>query len=170
VHTYQPLWPQDRKDWRPPRLDSFTFRSADDVGAYAALDALNIWYAYPHIWHLTDHGRFDCCSKGSSLDPVARFAEHPEELLECRWTDVEPECPDNWVILEPRHEWLADRYEVTEDDARAFVQLRRALQENGISLLDAVIFDQEFHWWSLHELTSGTTVWPTAPKRSRPRH
>jgi len=155
VHTYQPLWPQDRKDWRPPRLDSFTFRSADDVGAYAALDALNIWYTYPHIWHLTDDGRFNCCSKGSSLDSVARFAENPEELLECRWTDVEPECPDNWVILEPRHEWLADRYEVTEDDARAFVQLRRALQENGISLLDAVIFDQEFHWRSHAERPDG---------------
>ena len=71
---------------------------------------------------------------------------------------------------ELEHPRLADRYEVTEDDVRAFMQLRQSLRDYGISLLDVVIFDQEFHWWSLHELTSGTTVWPTAPKRSRRRH
>ncbi len=160
MHTYSPLWPDDRADWLPPSLDGLTFRSADDVAAYAALDALNTWYTCPQIWHLTDDGQFNCCSRGSTLDSVRRFAEHPEHMLECRWTDVEPECPDNWVILEPRHPWFADRYEVTEDDPRAFVELRDHLLEYDISLLDVVIFDQEFHWWSLHELTSGTTVWP----------
>jgi hypothetical protein len=24
---------------------------------------------------------------------------------------------------------------------------------------DVMVFDQEFHWWSLHELTSGTMTW-----------
>ncbi len=47
-----------------------------------------------------------------------------------------------------------------EGDGQAFVTLRRSLDEGyGITLLDVMVFDQEFHWWSLHELTSGSTTW-----------
>ncbi len=28
-------------------------------------------------------------------------------------------------------------------------------------LVDDVIFDDEFHWWSLNELTSGSGEWPS---------
>lgn len=111
------------------------------------------------IWHLDHDGMFACCSKGSSLDSVRTYAERPGALLRCRETDLGYECPDRWVILEPRHPG-DDCYEVTEGDAAAFVTLRRLLGELGVSLLDVVVFDQERHWWSMHELTTGTTIWP----------
>ena len=54
---------------------------------------------------------------------------------------------------------LSDAEFPSEDDARAFLRLRRGLARHGVVLLDVMVFDQEFHWWSLHELTSGTTTW-----------
>ena len=42
---------------------------------------------------------------------------------------------------------------------RAFGVLRRKLSRVGVDLVDAVVFDDEGRWWSLHELTSGTTAW-----------
>ena len=32
----------------------------------------------------------------------------------------------------------------------------------GLTLVDAVVFDDQCHWWSMHEETSGTTRWPEA--------
>jgi hypothetical protein len=86
-------------------------------------------------------------------------------MLGCRETPVYPPCPNNWVMLEPRHPYQEDEYEVSEEDARAFIILRGRLAVYGISLLDVVVFDQDRHCWSLHELTSGTTAWtfPTQP-------
>ena len=87
------------------------------------------------------------------------YADRPRDLLRCREVPVPEPCPDRWVIIEPRHPWLGDAYKVTEDDARAFLVLRRRLARAGVVLLDVMVFDQEFHWWSLHELTTGTTRW-----------
>ena len=49
---------------------------------------------------------------------------------------------------------------MAESDAEAFMTLRQLLAQDGIELLDAVIFDETDHWWSMHELTSGTSKWP----------
>lgn len=38
--------------------------------------------------------------------------------------------------------------------------VRRALEPIGVLLLDAVVFDDDGHWWSMHELTTGSTRWP----------
>ncbi len=46
-----------------------------------------------------------------------------------------------------------------EADAHTFLVLSRNLAGIGLRLVDAVIFDDEGHWWSLHELTTGTTRW-----------
>jgi hypothetical protein len=89
----------------------------------------------------------------------SQLAQRPAEMLLCREVAIDPPCPNCWLVIEPRHPWLEDRYQVSEDDARAFVRLRRGLERHGIVLLDVMVFDQEFHWWSLHELTSGTTTW-----------
>jgi hypothetical protein len=172
MHAYQPQWPEDHSDWESPSPTTFRYRDALDVVAYAELDPLTTWYTYPHIWHLDDEGEWRCCSKGSSLDSVQRFAENPEWMLECRLTPVDPPCPDNWVILEPRQRWhRPDRYDVSEDDARAFLELRRRLAEFGITLLDVVVLTEDFRWWSLHELTSGTTAWTSTSAEGvrRPR-
>ena len=47
-----------------------------------------------------------------------------------------------------------------ETRRRSVAFVARLADEHGITLLDVMVFDQEFHWWSLHELTSGTTRWP----------
>lgn len=101
MHSYQPLWPEDRKSWKPPSPADFTYRDALDVGRFAALDPLTTWHTCPHIWHLDDKGRWRCCSKGSSLDSVQSFAEDPADLLACRRTRTGNRCPNYWVILEP---------------------------------------------------------------------
>jgi hypothetical protein len=158
VHTYTPLWPEDISEWERPDIGAFQYRSADDVARYAALEPLITWYTYPHVWHLDEHGNLRCSSTGSSLDDIHRFAMWPEKMLFCRETPVDPPCPNRWVILEPRR---PERHGpgVNEGDARAFLRLRTGLAEHGIDLLDAVVFDREYHWWSMHELTSGTTTW-----------
>ena len=161
MHTYYPRWADDPAARVLPNLADFRFKDAIDVVRYAELDWLVTWRTWPDVWHLDDDGRFRCSSKGSSLDSVRRFAENPSALLRCREIVLAEPCPDRWLIIEPRHPWRKDRYRVDEGDALAFVALRRRLaDEHGITLLDVMVFDQEFHWWSLHELTSGTTRWP----------
>jgi hypothetical protein len=159
MHTYQRRWPEDTTDWKFPDFEDYRFRDAHEVARYAELDPVLAWRTWPDVWHLDDEGRFSCSSKGSSLDSVHRFAERPADMLDCREVPVDSPCPSHWLVIEPRHPWLGDRYQVTEDDARAFLRLRRGLSKHGIALLDVVVFDQEFHWWSLHELTSGTATW-----------
>lgn len=161
MHTYQRRWPEDFSDWAGPDLTELQFRDAHDLARYAELEPVLAWRTWPEVWHLDDEGRFRCMSKGSSLDSVRRFAEHPEDMLACREVPVEPPCPNRWLVIEPRHPWLDDCYEVSEDDARAFLRLRRRLARHDIVLLDVVVFNQEFQWWSLHELTNGSTTWPS---------
>ena len=48
-------------------------------------------------------------------------------------------------------------------DAQAFNALRSSRAQFDITLLDVVIINEEFQWWSLHELTSGTTAWNFEP-------
>jgi hypothetical protein len=161
MHTYQPRWPADPAVRVLPNLGDFHFRGALDVAAYAELDWLIPWRTWPEIWHLGDDGGFRCGSKGSSLDSVHTFAASPEDLLRCREVELDEPCPDRWLVIEPRHPWRKERYRVDEGDGQAFVTLRRSLDDDyGITLLDVMVFDQEFHWWSLHELTSGSMTWP----------
>lgn len=163
MHSYQPTWPKDRTNWEPPFPGDFTYRDARHVAEYASREPLTTWYTYPHVWHLDESGAWQCCARGSSLDSVRRWADSPECMLQCRLTSTGAPCPDYWVILEPRQKWLAEDYVATEADAEAFVTLRRSLDEFGITLLDAVVTNEEFQWWSLHELTSGTTAWSFVP-------
>jgi hypothetical protein len=160
MHTYQPRWADDPAARVLPSLADFRFNDALDVVRYAELDWLVTWRTWPDVWHLDDGGGFRCSSKGSSLDSVRALAEDPIGMLRCRQIELDHPCPDRWLVIEPRHPWLEDRYRVDEGDAQAFLTLRRGLGEHGIVLLDVMVFDQEFHWWSLHELTSGTTRWP----------
>jgi hypothetical protein len=159
MHRYQRRWPEDFSNWPRPDLETLHFRDANDVACFAEVDPVLAWRTWPEVWHLDDKGSIRCSSKGSSLDSVRSFAKRPAEMLLCREEPVDPPCPNHWLVIEPRHPGLADQYEVSEEDARAFLRLRRGLTRHGILLLDVMVFDQEFHWWSLHELTSGTTTW-----------
>lgn len=146
---------------------SHRLRTLRAIGAHAPVAATvsqarstlgDTWRTWPEVWHLDSVGRWCCCSKGSSLDSVRRFAEHPAEMLACRRVRTGQHCPDNWVVIEPQHPWRNDRYDVTEG-AAAFLSLRSSLAPLGANLLDVLVFHQEHRWWSLHELTSGTTAW-----------
>lgn len=165
MHRYERQWPDDRSDWEIPRPWDHTYRDARGVAEFASLDPLTLCRTWPEVWHLDDTGTVRCCSKGSSIDSVRRFAEWPSHMLDCRLTDLGEECPDFWVVVETRREWHKDRWDVTESDAQAFLSLRSSLAGYGITLLDVVIFREDFRWWSLHELTSGTTTWRFEPSR-----
>ncbi|HEY7627653.1 MAG TPA: hypothetical protein VH761_11315 [Ilumatobacteraceae bacterium] len=159
MHSYQPQWPAADASRVPLSPADFVYRDASDVARFAAQEPLTTWYTWPDVWHLDDEGRWQCCSRGSSLDSVRRFAQAPRQMLDCRLSSTGSPCPNNWLVLEPRHPWNADRYDVTEEDAAAFLRLRSGLAACGVTLLDVVVFDQACHWWSLSELTSGSTAW-----------
>jgi hypothetical protein len=167
MHTFQQEWPDDLAGREPVSATSFIYRDATDVVKYAAKEPLTTWYTWPEVWHLDGRGRWRCGSKGSSLDSVRRFAERPEHVVECRRVEPRRGCPNNWVILEPRHPGRSGLYEVNDVDTAAFTTLRLGLSKFGVTLLDVVVFDQEHHWWSLHEMTSGTTQWVFEPPRTR---
>lgn len=169
MHSYTPTWPEDTSQWEPTSLDAIPFRDAHDLGAYAATDPLTTWYTYPHSWHLDENGIFCCCSKGSSMESVRLYAEQPYRLIDCRNVDTPEPCPDFWVVQEPRQRLYSKTYEPTEGDVAAFGVLRQEMAGYGITLLDYVIFTDDFRWWSMHELTTGTTAWQFVPAQGATR-
>lgn len=168
MHRFTPQWPERAPDREPLLPWDFAYRDARDVVRYAEQEELSVWYTWPDVWHLDAEGGWRCSGRGSSLDSLQRYATRPESLLQSRWYAPRPDCPDFWVIIEPRQRWRRSPVEVTEADAEAFVAVRRLLAEHGITLLDAVVLTDDFRWWSLHELTSGTTKWSFTPA-VRPR-
>ena len=158
MHTFHPRW-DPAAPAEAPSIGEFRFTSADDVIRYCELDCTSTWRSWQELWHLDSSGEFRCYSKGSSISSIRDLAETPKQLLRCRDFDVDDSCPNRWVIIESRHTWQ-DWYEVGEGDAAAFAKLRRGLGRYGVSLLDVVILNEENRWWSLHELTTGTTTWP----------
>jgi hypothetical protein len=169
MHRYTPRWSETDSERDVPSRDGRTFRDAHDFIEYAADDRLTTWYTYPWMWHLDESGRARCFSKGSSLCDVQLFAQEPERVVECRMVGTDCACPPYWLMIESRQSWRTRGADVTEADAAAFLDLRRTLATYGISLLDDIVVDEQFHWWSLHELTAGTTVWDfTPPDRTLP--
>jgi hypothetical protein len=158
MHTYRQLWSDDPEAWTLPKMRNFRFAKPLDVVAFAELDPVLRWRNNPEVWHLDGRGRLRCGCHSSSGESVRTFADDLDGLLACRRTELGWPCPNRWLIVESRHPWH-EAYQVNEDDGRAFVALRRALGGHGITLLDVMVFDQQFHWWSLHELTSGTATW-----------
>lgn len=118
---------------------------------------------YPEVWHLDDLGGFKCGFNGSSNDSIHRWAEDPWALHRWRVEGLlDGGCTTRWVIVEPRPHWRHREGVMSESDAEAFLRVRRGLSMIGVTLLDAMIFDDENHWWSLHELTTGSLDWPGA--------
>jgi hypothetical protein len=159
VHTYEKRWCDGQDDGCYPELKDFLFTGPLDVVRFAELDPAVTWRTWPEVWHLDDDGAFCCASRGSSFDSVRTFADDPAGMLRCREIELDDSCPNRWLVIESRRPHRKASYRPDEGDAQAFVELRRGLGRFGITLLDVMIFDQEFHWWSLHELTSGKTSW-----------
>jgi hypothetical protein len=165
MHDFIPRWDDSTED-DCPDIGTLVFTDTLDVVDYCERNRVALWRNWPEIWHLDDDGRFRCYTRGGSFHSSVRdYAAAPRYLFHCRETSLGYECPDRWVIIEPRHEWH-DHYAVTEADAAAFVRLQKSCKRRGVTLLDVLILNQEPRWWSLRELTTGSTAWP-APRRRR---
>lgn len=162
MHDYQREWLDD-PDVRPPDLGDVRFRCAEDVVAHAAVDPTFGWRTWPEVWHLDPDGALTCGYNASTMCTLVGWADDPSPLRRSRsegLADPRSDCGEDWLIIDSRPVWMGDlRPSVSESDARAFLILRTELHEIGVRLLDAVVFDDAGHWWSLHELTSGTTNW-----------
>ncbi len=159
MHMFTPRWPAAlADDPRVKEIPTGPFRGADDLIDDAELVRKSTWRTWPEVWHLDSTGIWRCMSKHSTGVTVRDMADDPEEMLACRVV-ARRRCPDNWVVLEHRMDWQAQGMEVTEADAEAFLRLRRSLAVASVNLLDVVVINDDLRWWSLHELTSGTTQW-----------
>lgn len=74
-------------------------------------------------------------------------------------------CPGHWLIIDSRPSGRFGGSQVDAGDAEAFLRLRPQMDAVGVTLLDAMVFDDQCHWWSLHELSSGSTTWAPPPLR-----
>lgn len=142
-----------------PDIGEFRFTGALDVVAYAEVDPSVGRLTWPEAWHLDDSGAFACYYKGSSCDSLIRWAEEPWPLERSRREGLANDgCVDRWLIVDNRPVWFSEP--PGEGDVRAFLELRDHLRKvMRVELVDAVVFDDQGHWWSMHELTSGTTAW-----------
>lgn len=68
------------------------------------------------------------------------------------------------LVIEPRPDWLFPTGPIEESDGEQLLRLRRHLAEVGVHLVDTVIVLAD-RWWSLHELTSGSTEWTMSSER-----
>ena len=166
MHTYERIGDRgDDVDYGV--INTLTFACAEDVVELARRDPLIGRLTWPETFHVDPAGLMTCSSKGGSFCGVKAWADDVDEMLECRVTVLDAPCPDDWFIIESRPAFMYPPPTVDEGDAEAFVVLRRELAEAGIRLLDAVVFDDGCHWWSMHELVTGTTTWKTTNGGSR---
>lgn len=173
MHTFTPRWAESWREAHDVVPHAHTFTDATDLIAFAELDRLTLWRSWPEAWHLDRTGAVVCSSRGLSSDTVRSMADAPRLLLGCRLVPS-PDCPDNWVVLEHRRAGQRGGMEVTDDDVEAFNRLRSLAAEAGVTLLDVVVVNDALQWWSLSEMTSGTTEWtfdvaPAPPGRSLTR-
>ena len=160
MHHYEHLVAADDPT-PPPGLASSRFRDPHDLDELAKVDRLLGGSTCPEAWHLDAAGRFRCGYRGSSIESIRDWADDPYPLRRSRREGLASVdgCTDRWLIVESRPTWTCPSPTVTEADAAAFVRVRRVLADLGVHLLDCMVFDDRGHWWSLHELTSGSLRW-----------
>ena len=159
MHTYPKLWTWDDRGSYPVTEDD-TFVCAEDIVAKASVWPMFGRATYPDVWHLDEAGHTDCGWSASSMCTLVRWADEPKWLRTHLVHSREDGCEHTrWVIVDSRPTEFPIRDAVSEADAQAFHTLRANLSELGIDLVDAVVFDDQQHWWSMRELTLGTTSW-----------
>lgn len=147
-----------------PRIDTFAFRGPLDVVGRAEVDATMGWATWPEVWHLDEGGRFCSYYKAFTGDGVTRWAADPSPLYRSRAAGLQDGgCTDRWLVVDSRPRWLsADPVVVAADEVDAFLAVRCALEEVSVLLVDAMIFDDDGHWWSLNEIATGGLEWPSS--------
>jgi hypothetical protein len=159
VHTYDRVARSDA-DLSSPGIDTYRFTSAEDVVAFARLNPYIGGVTWPEVWHLDEHGAFTCYYQADSLSSLKAWAADPSALLRSRWEGLKAGCcPDDWLIIDSRPWSRFGDDIVDEGDAVAFGIVRRELASIGVRLVDALVFDDDGHWWSMRELTTGELSW-----------
>jgi hypothetical protein len=154
MHPFIVRYPTDGSNdvYLPPYRRRYL--SADDVIAVWERDRT----AHPSrmdSWHLAPDGRHVCCDRLFDMPDLAVLAEDPYPLTRCREADDRQDCPGNWFL----YAQYEAGFEVNEGHVETFVELRDAVSMLDITLLDVIVVSGFERWWSLHELTSGTTEW-----------
>ena len=104
-----------------------------------------------------------CCLRGCTCDSLVGWARDPSSLRECREEGLDiGRCGSDWVIVESRPRG-GGAPRVSQLDVEAFMLLRTELHDVGVRLVDALVFDNHGHRWSLRELADGTTTWASQP-------
>lgn len=160
MHTYQR--PSDdqrtglRADPDPPPL-----RSLDDLVAWASTEPAFGAREDLTVWHLDGGGEVTCWHEACSMTTLVAWAVEPSALVAARLSGLDRGgCGDRWLITDSRTRFSVAPVPPDGDDVAAFLSLRSELADIGVDLLDAVVFDDTGHWWSMRELTMGTSDWP----------
>lgn len=157
MHTYELRSQQEQSTC--PEIGDFRFRSALDVAEWAEYNPYIGRSTHPDIWHLDAEGQFQCYTPSYTLNSLKRYAKDPHDLFISREHGLMlGNCPNRWLFIEPMLPWN-DHPVPDEADASAFVVLRATLETIGVELVDAVMFDDAYHWWSMNELLTGSPFW-----------
>ena len=160
MHTYEPLW--DPSNVKYPKIAKFRFRTTLDVVAWAQADRLMGSKGGAEIWHLDHKAQFSCYSPGGTFDTLVGWASKPQRLYRSRADGLlTGHCPSRWLLIDSRPGWLVPHPEPTEDDVEAFIVLQQLLATIDVELVDAMVFDDACHWWSMRELATDDQSWPT---------
>jgi hypothetical protein len=151
----------------PPDLNvaDRPFFCADDVAQFAVEGGILTGQRRTHSWHLDRDGRFTCGTRAKFSDSLADWAAQPNRLIEA-FLEGRPErsCSPIWVVIDERPSGREDPCGTPgECDVEQYLRLQRQLEVAGITLVDAVAFDDQRHWWSMCELLTGTTAWSARP-------
>ena len=147
-------------------FNSRRFTCADDVVELAMLDPRIGCAPWPEIWHLDEEGAMTCCLRGCTCDSLVGWARDPSPLRDLREEGLDlGRCGSDWVIVESRPRG-GGAPRVSQLDVEAFMLLRTELHDVGVRLVDALVFDDRGHWWSLRELADGTTTWASQPENT----
>ncbi len=144
--------------------DDFAYHDARDVVRFAETGPLLTGRANCESWHLDRDGRYVCGTNGTHRDSLASWAADPARLVRT-FLDFRTRgtCSPRWVFVDEREDDGCDDDEPAgipgEADVADFLRLRAQLEVVGLTLMDAVIFDQREHWWSMCELLTGSTQW-----------
>ncbi len=144
-----------------PDIGERPFLCADDVVRFAEMGGVLTGQQRTESWHLDRHGHFTCGTRPTMMDSLADWAANPRRLIEA-FIAGRPgrTCSPVWVIVDERPTVNWGGCEPPgEADVEQFLRLQRQLEVAGIRLVDAVIFDDRRHWWSMCELLTGSTTW-----------
>lgn len=124
-----------------------------DVGTYDWLD----------VWHLRGDGVVTCTAEAGAQSSIVGWAVEPGPLVGLRLDGLDKgDCGTDWLIVDARTRRSGTCVPPCRADRLAFAMVQEELADVGVRLLDAVVFDDDGHWWSLRELVTGSTAWPAA--------